>query len=108
MLPSFVKVGAHRVPIVYKESIEGDDEDSLHYGMFYVAEFRIEFRSKMRPSRTAEILLHEVLHAINTTYGFVDQEQEERTVTTLAAALTKLAQDNPEFIQQWLHHACKE
>jgi hypothetical protein len=108
MLPSSVKVGAHRVPIVYKESIEGDDEENLHCGMFYVEDFRIEISSRMRNSRIAEILLHEVLHAINASYGFINQDEEERAVTTLAAAFTKLAQDNPEFIQQWLHHACKE
>ena len=108
MLPSSVKVGAHKCPIVYKDSIEGDDTENLHCGMFYVEEFRIEIRSRMRNSRIAEVLIHEVLHAINATYGFIDQEEEERAVTPLAAALTKLAPDNPEFIQQWLHHACKE
>lgn len=107
MLPTSVQVGAHHVPITYKASIEGDDDENIHHGMFYSDAFRIEIRTKMQNSRTAEVLLHEVLHAVNATYGFVDQEQEERTVTTLAAALTKLAQDNPEFIQQWLHHACK-
>lgn len=108
MLPSFVIVGAHRIPITYKRVLEGEDEENCISGLFFPDDFRIEIKEKLRSTRMAEIILHETLHAINATYGFVDQEQEERTVTTLAAALTKLAQDNPEFIQQWLHHACKQ
>lgn len=104
MLPSEVIVGPHRVPIVYKDRL-GDDDACVVDGLFVPDDFHIEIRSGLRGSRTAEVLLHEALHALNTSVAFASEEDEERVVTTLASSLTKLAQDNPNFIRAWLAHA---
>lgn len=104
-LPTSVIVGPHRVPITYPKRIVEEQTDENLFGVFRNERPAIEVVSGMTPSRTAEILMHETLHALNMTSCFVDEELEERTITVLAAGLTKLAQDNPDFICSWLHHA---
>ena len=106
-LPTSVKVGAHQVQVVYKSRLDGTDAEQVVNGSFDPDTYVIELRSGLAPSRMAEVMLHEVLHAVNDQTVFVEDEDEERVVTVLAAYLTKFAQDNPDFIRSWLHHALK-
>src|SRR5688572_7820069 len=50
------------------------------------------------PQRTAEILLHEVLHAIYRNGAIEAGDEEERVVTILANQLSQIWRDNPELV----------
>ena len=104
-LPTSIRVGPHDVPVFYKPRLEDEDEGSVVSGLFFVEDFHIEIRQGLKGSRMAEVLMHEVLHAVHSNTRFTDDEDEERAVTILASALTQLAKDNPEFIRSWLAHA---
>lgn len=101
--PSSILVGPHRVPITLKDSLEF--EGVLADGIFDPQSQSIEIRVGLSPTRAAETMLHEALHALNGIAVFVPDKDEERAVTILAAGLTKLAQDNPDFFRAWLDNA---
>lgn len=103
--PSLIRVGPHDIPIVYKPSLKLDD-DEFASGLFYcTGNYHIEIQQDLRGSRMAEVLLHEVLHAVWANTQFTAEKNEERAVSVLSSALTQLAKDNPDFIKSWLAHA---
>ena len=50
------------------------------------------------PQRSAELLMHELLHAVYRSGNLAVGDEEERVVTTLANQLAQVWRDNPEFV----------
>lgn len=57
----------------------------------------IRVRDDLPPQKTAEVLLHEVLHAAYDM-GCVGGEDEEKTVSIFGRQLTQIWRDNPQFV----------
>jgi hypothetical protein len=98
-LPTSVIVAPHRVRFCYIPELKDEDGDIL-FGQYSPTDLRIDIRPGMGPTRTAETILHEVLHAIHDVSPFTDLEDEEASIQTLAPALIRLMQDNPSFFPQ--------
>jgi hypothetical protein len=62
--------------------------------------FVIRVREDMNPQLTAEVLLHEVIHAVweMGCMGDPPSGDEERCVNILGNQLTQVWRDNPKFI----------
>jgi hypothetical protein len=47
----------------------------------------------------AETLLHEISHVVWWVYNLKDEDDEERTVHTMATGLTQVFRDNPKVLE---------
>jgi len=54
----------------------------------------------------AEVLLHEVLHAVYSIYNIKDDDREERIVSIMATGLAQVLRDNRPFAD-WLRGSLK-
>ena len=92
-----------------KIRIAGQDFDIDHceilahqnrYGVFNSLEktIKVDFEAK---DQALDTLLHEILHGVYWQYNIKPEDDEERTVTTMATGLTQIFKDNPEFID-WI------
>lgn len=59
----------------------------------------IRVRADLPPTRKAETLLHEVLHAAYDMGHVADKDEEEQTVAVLASQLAQIWRDNPDLIR---------
>jgi len=50
------------------------------------------------PERTAEVLVHEVMHALWATFDIGDEGEEETVIKRMAAGLADVARENPVFV----------
>lgn len=102
-LPDSVMVGPFQYAIK-PVSVHVSMEDN-RFGCFYSASFIIEIQEDI-PSvaKAVDTLLHEILHAIWWVYGLEDVDKEERSVGTMATALTALHRDNP-WLSGWIAKA---
>lgn len=57
----------------------------------------IRIRDDLPPQKTAEVLLHEVLHAAYDM-GCISGEDEEKIVSIFGHQLTQIWRDNPQFV----------
>ena len=57
-------------------------------------------------AQAIEVVIHELLHACYRAYHIEADRDEEYTVTNLAAALSAIITDNPEF-RKWLDRTAK-
>ena len=97
-LPTEVFVAPHRIRFFYVEELK-DEEGDVIFGQYDPFALHIQILKKMGPTRTAEVILHEVLHAIQDASPFVGGEEED-AVQSLAPAIIRLMQDNPGFFPQ--------
>jgi hypothetical protein len=58
----------------------------------------IRVRDDISEQRSAETMIHEILHAVWDTQGLGDNDAEERIVTCLALGLSQVIRDNPDFV----------
>lgn len=58
----------------------------------------IKVDTQYGPERTAEVLLHEVLHAAYRNGGIEQGDSEERVVTILANQLSQIWRDNLDLV----------
>jgi len=58
----------------------------------------IRIRDDLLPSVTAEVLLHEVIHAAYQMGALDSDDKEERVVEVLGNQLAQVWRDNPEFV----------
>lgn len=89
---SALKVGAHAMPV---KEVTLDD-----VGGFSPSNLVIEVASGYGTRRQADILVHEVTHALihDSGYAFEDEDAEEAFVAAFAPRLTALLADNPDAI----------
>jgi len=96
-LPESVKIGPHTLPI--SETLE----TSGGFGEFHADPPSIEIRKGGEHSQRADVLLHEILHAIwlDSQVGILMQiedltDREESMVRVLATQLTAVLRENPK------------
>lgn len=109
-LPEGIKVGPYT--IVFQE-INPDEEHEENvqdaWGFFDMRHQRICLDPELegRPVLMAEVIMHEVTHAINEVYGVSeDSHPEEKMVTQGARGWTQVLKDNPhlmDFVKSKLH-----
>lgn len=110
-LPKPIKVGHYKV--VFKEvtaDYEHEEDDTKDAWGFYVPKYKVIYLDPELaelPIMLAEVVIHEVQHAINDVYGVEeDNHSEEKMVTQGARGWTQVMIDNPElmdFIRMKLH-----
>lgn len=98
-MPSRVKIGPLTYAIEYmplskaaKRSLNGEcDNQNL----------KIQVFETLPPNLSAEIMLHEILHACYHSADLCDDDKEEKIVTTMARQLAGVMKDNPDMVA-WL------
>ena len=93
--PKTVDIG----PTRYKVVMGAEDMPARGYFRTYDG---IELRSKMPKDMEAEVLLHEVLHAIMYTfneYMNLKKKDEERIVSNLSTSLATVFRQNPKLLK---------
>ena len=96
-----VRVGPHYIGIGI---IDGADAAKAH-GMWYPQEHMIRVEKEFPSgSRAAEVVLHEVVHAIFSIASIQAKQGEEHIVSCIGTHLAQLFRDNPDFIK-WVQNA---
>jgi hypothetical protein len=98
-LPTSVYLAPHTVRFVYVSDPVDVNRDPV-FGEYLPEKLQIALDKDAGPTRMAEIIVHETLHALNDASPFLDPDSEEGVVTALAPALVRLMQDNPNFFPQ--------
>ena len=93
-----IRVGPHYVSFGV---IEGVDAEKAH-GMWYPQEHMIRVEKEFPSgSRAAEVVLHEVIHAVFSNGCINPKHGEEHIVSMLGLGLIQIIRDNPGFVK-WL------
>lgn len=97
-LPSHVKVGPFLYEIINWESGEAEAANCL--GRCDLRELRIRVRTDMPQPMQAEILVHEIMHAI-WSHAYIDDvpKKEETIVSMLAMGFAQVLRDNPHVVK---------
>lgn len=78
------------------------------FGEFSCISFEISIQEDIpSAAKAVDTFLHEVLHGIYWSYGFEDEDKEERIVGNMATALTALYRDNP-WLSAWISKALSD
>lgn len=110
-LPRVVKIGGY----TYRIKVVATDDPNLAHpadpeqrcdGMTYETTQRIYLDATMHPQRAAVVVLHELIHAINSVYGVTDESTEEQVTTQISTGLMAFWRDNPKVFT-WLNSARK-
>lgn len=91
-----IKVGPHRIDV--RPLPRGGSSDQGVYGHYLPTSAAIEVSADMAPTRQAEILLHEVLHAVWDVQGIAPKVDEETAVNSLAKGLLQVFVDNGALV----------
>lgn len=110
-VPKPIRVGPFVVKFnVIPEDFDHDEEDTVDALGFYVPRSKMIYLDaalEADPITYAEVLIHEIQHAINDIYGVEeDTHSEEKMVTQGARGWTQVLIDSPEvmdFIRMKLH-----
>lgn len=109
-LPQPIRVGPYTVKFVEIDPDEEHEEEVKDaWGFFDMRLQRICLDKELEnnPVLYAEVIMHEVQHAINEVYGVSeDGHKEEKMVTQGARGWTQVLKDNPElldFVKMKLH-----
>jgi hypothetical protein len=102
-LPPFIRVGPYDIGI-HVRTME-HQRDAGHHGTFSAGRLQIEMEPDA-PSCVfmADTFWHEVNHAIYYVMGIKDEDDEERTVSTLTTGQVQVLQANP-WLLKWLTKA---
>lgn len=76
-------------------------EQADAYGWTDKVRQKIFVSASLRPRMTAEVVLHEVLHAIFASCGIPDEITEEQACSMLSGPLLLVMLENPE-LQAWI------
>jgi hypothetical protein len=103
-LPPRVKLGPHRWRFGWHEGPQdsGDGEPQKCWGQNHLDSLKITFDKTLRrqpPTFQAEVVVHEVQHAVNSVFGVVDELCEEEITDRSARGWLQLIAENPEFIE---------
>lgn len=110
-LPKPIRVGHYKVRFeVVPENYDHEEDDTKDAWGFYVPKYKVIYLDpelEEHPIMLAEVLIHEVQHAINDVYGVEeDTHSEEKMVTQGSRGWTQVMIDSPElmdFIRMKLH-----
>jgi len=96
-LPKKIKVGPFNVTcVVVPRMVENEGV----WGKYDHLRYRLRI-SDGHPDDVAllDTVLHELFHAIYHVYNIKDDDEEERTVHTLATGFTQVLLDNPQLVK---------
>lgn len=96
IFPEKIKVGPHIVTTMWWG--EHDDDREHYFGKFYASKMMIRYDASMKGTLAIDTLLHELMHAVFWVYHMEDDDDEERTVSTMATGLTQVLKDNPDVV----------
>jgi hypothetical protein len=102
-LPPRIKLGPHRWRFGWHEGdVKDDDGDAMKaWGLNQLDSLKITFDKRLKkqpPTFQAEVVVHEVQHAINAVFGVVDDLQEEDITDRSARGWLQIIAENPDFI----------
>lgn len=98
-IPAVIKVAGHNY---FVESMTQELASALNcIGDCDRNRLIIRIADYLAPSKKAETLLHEVLHACTDAAGLMDEpgKTDEDVINPLARVLYSVLVDNPEFVQ---------
>ncbi len=101
-LPRSVRVGHRTYKIAAWPHKEANPANK--YGECSSQEGIIRVDTYYSIEQVRDTLLHEIMHAIYREWGLQDEDKEERTVATMATALTQVMADSPEC-RKWFADA---
>ncbi len=90
-IPNVVRIGP------YDWEVELFESHAVH-GITENHKFKILLEDNKNKLRTLETLVHEIKHAICTSYH-IEITDEEEVVTRISAAWTQVYRDNPELVK---------
>lgn len=109
-MPQPIRVGPYTIKFEMIDPDEEKDEETVDaWGFFDMRGQRIclDPELEQHPTLYAEVIMHEVQHAINEVYGVPeDGHKEEKMVTQGARGWTQVLMDNPQlldFVKMKLH-----
>lgn len=88
-----VRIG-HRDIDIHKFAMN-DPEIRNYNGVYHDSQSLIKVDIFLHLDHLIEVLWHEILHAVYAIYKISDEADEEKNVSTIAAALVQIARDNP-------------
>lgn len=104
-LPSTVSIGHHEFALSVVSGLVTNSQNV--FGQCHLGAFTIEISDSLpSPTKAAETVTHEILHALWWNYCVYDDDKEERIVSKLGGALTDLWLRNPallDWIRKTLH-----
>ena len=103
-LPGKVKVGPYDIAI--RKFPASDANEQRIFSDFSADGLRIRITEDLTPAKAADSLLHEILHAVFWVWNIKSGDKEERTVNTVATALTTVFRDNPK-VAKWILNQSK-
>ena len=108
-MPTTVRVGPFDYELGFVEKIPSDTPDSTTWGICDRAELEIQILQGLAPQRTAEVVIHEILHACWDAAGLQHSEEynEEDTVSALGLQVVQVMRDNPQLFS-WLSKQLKQ
>lgn len=110
-LPKRVMVGYWQfkvVPVEPEHPILVDSEnETVSHGVCELDTQEIFINQELNLLRFVNVVLHELLHAINWTKELTDESTEEQFTAKGADGLTELMLDNPK-LERWFARAHKE
>lgn len=98
--PKRLRIGHRFYAVKYVDAIEADDGSACN-GLCVFDRSEILILQSLTPDVMAEIVLHEVLHAVHWEAGLTDDSDEEAFTNLTAKALCRFYQDNPTATR-WL------
>ena len=93
-----IRVGSYDVKVT---PLTGEEAEKC-LGIFHKTEMRMGFQDKYATKQLeAQIVLHEVCHAIYDVMDIHAKDGEERIVSQMSQGLAQVIRDNPKLIH-WL------
>ena len=104
-------IGIESIKVLYRDievsPIHRDDVlryEDLVNGCFQCERDRILYDKEMKSSQKAEVIIHELLHAIDMHMGVITQEvsseANERIINYFAKGITTVMYDNPDLFSK--------
>lgn len=106
-LPSQIKVGPFTFDVKKAEKLIDDDGKTGLWGLYLPECHSIILSEEMdTPAKLAEIVIHEVGHAIWDMMRLGKRPKEEKVVTYMARGWLQVYQENPGLLK-WLNEATR-
>jgi len=104
-LPKKIKVGHMHYDLVSWSELEADAKDC--WGRHSPKQQILNYREDLKLRTKAEVILHEVIHAVCEHWDREENANEEATVRKITNGLAAVWVDNPQLIA-WFNYAFTE
>ena len=105
MMPTKIQIGPYPYSIVDWPVAAANE--AACYGQCDYDKLEIRVRQDLKPSRKAEVLLHEILHACWEVGTIPANPEEEHAVNALGIHLTNAMRTNPEVFR-WIINSARK